>query len=75
MSAALISENAKSFKAAFKELGKITRSTEVSHYLTNNRITWDFIVKKVPWLDKVAFGKEWCMGSRRLYMKNLLKFQ
>jgi len=40
--ATLISDNAKSFKAASKE---------VSHYLTNNRIFWNFIAEKVPWWD------------------------
>jgi len=46
MVATLVSDNAKSFKAASKEVCKITRSTEVSHYLTNNRITWNFIAEK-----------------------------
>jgi len=44
--AILISNNAKSFKAASKEVDKICRFT---NYLTNNRITWNFIAEKAPW--------------------------
>lgn len=47
--ATLISGNAKSFKAASKEVDKICSSTEVSHYLINNRIIWNFIAEKAPW--------------------------
>lgn len=39
----LISDNAKTFKSACKDIRKITRSEEVLRYLTNNRITWTFI--------------------------------
>ena len=39
-------ENAKSFKASCKEVRKITRSEEVWQFLTNKRITWNFIIDK-----------------------------
>lgn len=43
--ATLISDNAKTFRAASKEVRKVIRSDEVLHYLTKNRVTWKFIVK------------------------------
>ncbi|XP_028404076.1 uncharacterized protein LOC114526748 [Dendronephthya gigantea] len=45
----LLSENAKSFKAASKEVNGIVRSAEVQRYFANKGITWDFIVEKAPW--------------------------
>jgi hypothetical protein len=47
--ATMISDNAKTFKASDRELRKVCRSTEVQQYLTNNRITWKFIVEKASW--------------------------
>ena len=43
------SDNAKTFKAASKEIQKIVRSPEVANYLTNNSVTWKFIVERAPW--------------------------
>lgn len=45
----LISDNAKTFRAATKEVSKIAGSTEVIDYLRNRRVTWKFIVERVPW--------------------------
>ena len=47
--ATLLSDNAKTFKSASKEIRSIARSTEVSQYLTNQRTSWKFIVAKAPW--------------------------
>ena len=47
--ATLVSDNAKTFRAASKEVRKIARSEEVLHHLTENRISWKFIVEKAPW--------------------------
>ena len=47
--ATLFSDNAKTFRAASKEVKKIARSEEVLHYLTEQRISWKFIVEKAPW--------------------------
>ena len=41
----LMSDNAKTFQSSAKELIKISRSKEMNQYLTNNRITWKFIVE------------------------------
>ena len=48
--ATLLSDNAKTFKSASKEIRSIACSTEVSHYLTNQRTAWKFIVARAPWL-------------------------
>ena len=45
----LLSDNAKTFKAAAKEVKGITRSMEVQRYLANKGIAWEFIVEKAPW--------------------------
>ena len=46
----LISDNAKPFKATSKEIKKnLTRSQEVQRYLSNKRVTWQFIIEKAPW--------------------------
>ena len=45
----LISDNAKTFKAASKEIQKIVKSQEVQRYLSNKRVTWKFIIEKAPW--------------------------
>ena len=47
--ATLLSDNAKTFKSASKEVVKIARAQEVLHYMANNGVTWKFIVDKAPW--------------------------
>ena len=47
--ATIQSDNAKTFQSSSKGIRKIARSPEVWRYLTNNRITWNFIVEKAPW--------------------------
>ncbi len=45
----LLSDNAKTFKGACKEICKLKRAPEVCNYLSNNRITWRFITERAPW--------------------------
>ena len=45
----LISDNAKTFKAASKDIVKIARSAEVTKLLNSHRVSWKFIVEKAPW--------------------------
>eukprot|EP00794_Sanderia_malayensis_P015494 gene15494-biopygen11958 len=45
----MISDNAKTYKAAAKEIRKLKRSPRLSEYLENNQITWKFIIELVPW--------------------------
>ena len=47
--ATLLSDNAKTFKSAAKEVRNIMRSKDVHTHLTNLRITWNFIVERAPW--------------------------
>ena len=47
--ATILSDNAKTFKASSKEVVKLSRATEVQHYLANNRVTWNCIVERAPW--------------------------
>ena len=46
--------SAKTFRAASAEIRKLCRADEVLRYLTNNQITWQFIVEKAPW-----WGRFW----------------
>ena len=46
--ATLITDNAKTFRGASKEIVKILRSKEVIRYVTNKRIQWKFIVERAP---------------------------
>ena len=46
--ATIQSDNAKTFQSPSTEIRKIARSPEVWRYLTNNQITWHFIVEKAP---------------------------
>ena len=45
----MISDNAKTFKAASSEIKQLSRSTKVQQYLTNKQVSWEFIVEKAPW--------------------------
>ncbi len=45
----LLSDNAKTFKGACKEICKLKRAPEVCNYLSSNRITWRFITERAPW--------------------------
>jgi len=47
--ATLISDNAKTFKSASKEIRTIRSSEEVQRFLTSNQVTWNFIVERAPW--------------------------
>ena len=49
MPATLISNNAKTFQAASRQIRTIVRSEEEQRYITNNRIEWKFIIEKAPW--------------------------
>ena len=47
--ATIQSDNAKTFRSLSKEIRNITRSPEISSYLVNNQISWNFIVERAPW--------------------------
>ena len=45
----MISDNAKVFQSASSVIKKVVRPEEVSKYMLNNQIRWNFIVEKAPW--------------------------
>ena len=45
----MVSDNAKTFEAASREISKIFKSPRVLRYLAENRIKWTFIVEKATW--------------------------
>ena len=45
----VVSDNAKTFKAAARLFKKIMRHEEASRYLEENKIQWTFNVEKAPW--------------------------
>ena len=45
----IISDNAKTFKAACKEVLRIMRAPKVQQHLANKGVSWKFIVEKAPW--------------------------
>ena len=45
----LLSDNARTFKSASKDIVKISRAKEVTHYMANNGVTWKFIVERAAW--------------------------
>lgn len=58
----LLSDNAKTFKFAAKEVHNIIKCRDVHTHLSNRRITWNFIVERAPrWGD---FGSLWFKQSR-----------
>ena len=70
--ASLLSDNAKTFRSASKEVQSICRSSEVLHYLTNQQISWTFIVPKAPWWG--GFGSVWSRSLRKVVGRSVLKF-
>ena len=42
----LLSDNARTFKSASKDIVKMSRAKEVTHYMANNRVTWNFFVQR-----------------------------
>ena len=45
----MISDNAKVFQSASSVIKKVVQPEEVSKYMLNNQIRWNFIVEKAPW--------------------------
>ena len=42
----LLSDNARTFKSASKDIVRRSRAKKVSHYMVNNCVTWKFIVER-----------------------------
>jgi hypothetical protein len=67
----LISDNAKTFKAAAKEIEKISRSHDVQRFLTNKGVVWDFITEKAPWHG--GFWERLIKSTKRCLKKSMGK--
>lgn len=53
----IVSDNAKTFKAANKVLEKLYNHPEVAQELSSKKIEWKFNLERAPW--GVGFSKEW----------------
>ena len=53
--AKLLSDNAKTFKAA-GEVKKLVHTEEVRQYCTNRQVSWEYIVEKALWWGVGADG-------------------
>ena len=65
----LLSDNAKTFKSAAKEVQLIERSEEVQWYLATRGVTWQFIIEKAPWQG--GFWERLIQSTKRCLKKNL----
>ena len=45
----ILTNNAKTFKAAAKEITTIYSSSNVKHYLADKGVSWEFVTEKAPW--------------------------
>lgn len=45
----MTSDNAKTFKAAAKEVRNVISSNKVKSHLANKGVSWEFITPKSPW--------------------------
>ena len=65
----LMSDNAKTFKSAAKEVKAITRSNKVQRYLATKGVTWKFIIAKAPWHS--GFWERLIQSTKRYLKKSL----
>jgi hypothetical protein len=69
MPSKIITDNAKTFKAAAKEVVAISRSEGVQRYLTDHGVTWDFITEKAPWHG--GFWERLIKSTKRCLKKSI----
>ena len=67
--ARILTDNAKTFKYAFKEVKNILRSTEVQRELATKGVAWDFIIKRAPWHG--GFWERMIQCTKRCLKKSL----
>ena len=72
----IISDNAKTFKSAAKELKTLYEHPDIQAFLTEKRITWTFNLEKAPWwggfYERVMKGVKRCLANARLSYDELL---
>lgn len=67
--AQLLSDNAKTFKSAAKDVRSVECSPEVQRYLATKGVVWDFIVEKAPWHG--GFWEGMIQSTKRCLRKSL----
>ncbi|XP_046841881.1 uncharacterized protein LOC124435998 [Xenia sp. Carnegie-2017] len=65
----LISDNAKTFKSASKEVANILRSTDIQSELASKGVNWEFIIEKAPWQG--GFYERMIQSTKRCLKKTL----
>ena len=67
--ARLLTDNAKTFKYASKDVKNILRSLEIQRELTSKGVRWEFIVEKAPWHG--GFWELMIQSTKRCLKKSL----
>mgnify|MGYP002804534746 CR=1 FL=1 len=61
----ILTDNAKTFKSASKEVRMNSESKEVKRYFADRRVTWGFITEKAPWrggfCERMVQGVKHCL--------------
>ena len=65
--ATVLSDNAKTFQAASREVIKLRNSKEMQRYLSNKKVTWNFIDEKAPWWG--GFYERLVKGAKNVLKK------
>ena len=65
----LITDNAKTFKCASKEVRNILRSSEIQREMASKGVKWEFIVEKAPWQG--GFYERMIQNTKRCLKKTL----
>ena len=64
----IVSDNAKTFKSASKELKVLYEQSEFQAFLMERRITWRFNLEKAPWwggfYERMVKGVKRCLRSK-----------
>lgn len=60
----LLSDNVKTFRSATRYIRKMMQSDEGMRYLSDNCITWNFIIEQAPWWGGGGVG-----GFRNAWLK------
>ncbi|XP_046860901.1 uncharacterized protein LOC124454137 [Xenia sp. Carnegie-2017] len=65
----IISDNAKTFKSASREVTNILRSTDIQRELASKGVNWEFIIEKAPWQG--GFYERVIQSTKRCLKKTL----
>ena len=65
LSSRLITDNAKTFKSASKEVKNILRSSEIQREMASRGLQWEFIIEKAPWQG--GFHERMIQSTKRCF--------